>query len=387
MSPRPRDWRKARDEYVYLGGGWTWVRYTATDPGGRTIERGPYRYAEGTSKPIQAAAYLHAVEQVARIRAGRPPERRVASQSLASYAREWRARRGAASTRRTWLAQARRWMDGPLGARDIRSPILLEDMAELVGSLADLAPSTQARTIATLRAVGAQLVAEGVWERNYAVAAPDTARADDRRPELRLTPEVMPWSAVAAVDDEATAYYALLWTSGMRRAEISDLIVDELDLGDEPRILLPASRTKERRAKAVPVASWVADLVAAHIARRVITSGRVWSVTATTWSNRFGRLMDAAGHSGYRQHSVRGGVIATLGALGVRPAVVSTLVGHRIDHSTSAMTSHYDGPTPGEMREAVEVLAERVRAAAMGTTMGTGHDVDPHETRVTQGDS
>jgi integrase len=177
------------------------------------------------------------------------------------------------------------------------------------------------------------------------------------RPERVMSPaEEMALREAMAVDarfHDLADFFTLAVNTGMRASELVGLTFAEVDLGRR-EIRLPAERTKESKAKTIPLNS-DALKVLERVARDRGEIGRVFPPEFTyQWAAQLWReARRAAKVSGLRIHDLRHTFASRLLAAGV----VETDINKMLGHSTLRMTARYAHSSEASRRAAVEALS------------------------------
>ncbi|MEX2619462.1 MAG: tyrosine-type recombinase/integrase, partial [Egibacteraceae bacterium] len=104
-----------------------------------------------------------------------------------------------------------------------------------------------------------------------------------------------------------------------------------------------------------PVVTWPDGTVApADLMFRMPSGTPIWDRTLGEWLTQ---LCEAAGVDRLTPHGLRHAAVTLLEDTGAHPAVVQQLAGH----ASASMTDHYTAALQRAMREAVEMLAVRLR--------------------------
>ncbi len=144
----------------------------------------------------------------------------------------------------------------------------------------------------------------------------------------------------------------LAYLTGMRKGEIVSLTWDQVDLAEE-MIILPASKTKTRRHRIIPipgpVLSWLREQGPGEAGELVFLSARGGPLLSLAkWFKK------AAGKIGVqaRFHDLRHSFVTLARQAGVERSVIKTVTGHATDH----MFEHYNHVDQGDARQAVRTM-------------------------------
>jgi integrase len=174
------------------------------------------------------------------------------------------------------------------------------------------------------------------------------------------------WNATA--DTDYGRIVRLLMLTACRRDEIGKLGRAEVVLDDSPRIALPGSRTKNRRAHDVPLAPTAVSVVKAALmaAGESFVFGRS-DTGFSGWSASKGRLDAAAGIAEeWDLHDLRRTAATRMADLGVQPHVIEALLNHISGHK-AGVAGIYNRSTYGAEKSAALVLwaAHILKCAAL----------------------
>jgi integrase len=147
----------------------------------------------------------------------------------------------------------------------------------------------------------------------------------------------------------------LLWT-GCRLNEAVGMTWSEID---SEKWTIPASRSKNKRQRVVPLPHQANDLL------HGITRGEPGALVfpskrgklLSNWDRETKQLHEKSGTSGWHRHDLRRTVATMLGELGVAPHVVRAVLGHA--HITDGATAVYARSRyPREHQHALQLLAD-----------------------------
>lgn len=148
-------------------------------------------------------------------------------------------------------------------------------------------------------------------------------------------------------------FFTLAVNTGMRASELVGLPLTEVDLRRK-EICLPAERTKESKAKTIPLNSDALEVLEKLVRDRG-EAGRVFPAEFTyQWAAQLWReARRAAKVSGLRIHDLRHTFASRLLAAGV----VETDINKMLGHSSLRMTARYAHSSEASRRAAVEALS------------------------------
>jgi len=193
------------------------------------------------------------------------------------------------------------------------------------------------------------------------------ARADKKPRERVLSePELVEvWNACE--DDDFGAIIKLLILTGQRREEIGGLRFEEVRDGV---IVLPLSRTKNKRAHAIPLSA----PAQAILARRPSQEGDFVFCGAqafASWS-RGKSLLDAsvaaagARFAPWTVHDIRRSVATGMAELGIMPHIIEAVLNHVSGHKAGIAGVYNRATYEREKRAALATWADHVLAAVEG---------------------
>lgn len=256
----------------------------------------------------------------------------------------------------TWLASA----VPDAGPEHLTRPVLFRYLSSLNG----LSPNTIRRRMHALGSWFNYLIEAEVLERNPAQKLP-LPRRERTTPHVP-SPDQIVRLLEAAVTPVERATIWLLATTGLRRAELANLDVSDLQTDEtELRVL-----GKGNRERLLPLAGQCQEVLREYLAARGRDPGPLLLNRAgkrlglTSLRRTFSRLLRRAGlgNEGFTLHSMRHAYATMLVRAGVDLGVVRDLLGH----SDLSVTSLYISSDLRSKRVAVELLPV--------LTMGGGGD-------------
>jgi integrase len=343
------------------GGSSTWIyRYRVGDQQ-RSITLG-----SAAAVPF-ALARKNAGELEAKVRLGGDPagEKRairverenafgaVARQFIEAKQKEWRHKTRSAVTRHLFDYAAD--LHGkPITAvtqRDVA--LLLNKIAATSGDIT----ANRART--TLSALWAWAIRQGLPVTN--IAANTEKRKEASRDRVLSESELAAiWKACG--DDDFGRNIKLLILTGQREAEIAQLRWDEVH---DDEIILPPSRTKNKRTHTVPLTPPALELIGPRIHWRTHVFGR--SDTGFKGHGnakaRFDKRLDIPA---WRIHDIRRSVATHMAELGVQPHVIEAILNHVSGHKAGVAGIYNPASYSKEKRDALTMWAEHVISLVEG---------------------
>lgn len=273
---------------------------------------------------------------------------------------------------------AARWADRAVSEIDEHDVHVVVDEARRLGTPGARSPLAGARE-PRARAVYAVLSAFFTWLRRQrrvasnpcaGVFRPKPPAARDR---VLTNAEIAAfWKACDAAGEPFASILRILLLTGQRLNEVAGMRRDELS--DDGTWLLPASRTKNKRAHKVPLPAEARAIVAAVPAAHQIvfsTNGR----TPPSGFTRAKRRVDAAMGSPppWRLHDLRRTFVTGLVELGVAPHVVELIVNH-VGGARGGVAGVYNR---SEMIEERRAALERWSLHVQGIVAGKPANVTP----------
>jgi integrase len=217
--------------------------------------------------------------------------------------------------------------------------------------------STVNQKLAVLNRVFSLAVENGYISQNPVSRVRRLREAEKRERVMADSEEVAILEALAANPDryhDLADFFTLATNTGMRACEIVGLGFDEVDF-DRKEIALPAERTKEAKAKRIPLNVAALEVLVKAKSDRG-PEGRVFPVefkyqrAAELWRE----VCKKAKVRDLHIHDLRHTFASRLLAAGVAETDISRLLGH----STLRMTARYAHSSEQSRRRAVEALSQ-----------------------------
>jgi len=307
-----------------------------------------YQYKLGTKNRRMTLGALSAVPLVkareiagdlyARVRLGQDPAAvKAASKSRAAETFEPIAERFLAhkktSLRPRYYGEIERYLlddAKPLHGLAIAG-IQRRDIAELLSSVRDRSESVANLLRATLSAFFTWAMKEGLVDTNPVAA---TNRTEATKRDRVLTAAELRAVWVTLRGDDYADLVRLLMLTGQRRQEFGGLRWSEIDF-DKSVIVLPATRTKNKREHMLPMS----DPVAAIIARRKRIVGRDLAFGFgdggfSGWASAKAGLDERLAMPAWRLHDIRRTVATGMAEIGILPHVVEAVLNHVSGHKS-----------------------------------------------------
>jgi integrase len=239
-------------------------------------------------------------------------------------------------------------------------------VANLLNSVAkESGDVTANRVRASLSALFGWTIKEGIRLPEGNVASYTNKREEKSRERVLSNAELKAiWTACS--DDEFGAVVKLLLLTGQRRSEIGALQWNEVH---DDQIVLPANRTKNKRAHVVPLSD--AARTALHRFRDghgEFVFGR-FGFQAWDWDKR--ALDVRVAEAGkplehWTLHDLRRTVATRMAELGVQPHIIEAVLNHVSGHKGGVAGIYNRATYDKEKREALNLWAEHVTALVEG---------------------
>ena len=242
----------------------------------------------------------------------------------------------------------------PIGA------VTQRDVAVLLNAIAnERGDPTANRFRASLRAFIQYVIQQGIPLPQGNIAS-YTARRKEAPRDRVLKEDELRRIWLAAGDDGFGAALRLLILTGQRQMEIGALRWDEIQ-GDQ--IVLPAHRTKNRRAHLVPLSGAARDILdrlnrdIAHVFGGSADTG-FWG-----WAQAKVRLDARTGPlAHWTFHDIRRSVATYMAELGVQPHIVEAVLNHVSGHKSGVAGVYNRAAYDKEKRAALSLWAEHITA-------------------------
>jgi len=226
-------------------------------------------------------------------------------------------------------------------------------------------PVARNRVRASLSAFFSWAIKEGLAENN---PVSGTAKADEGGPRERvLTKEELAaiWRGLG--EDRYGDIVRLLILTGQRREEIGGLRLSEIDF-DRGLIVLPPTRTKNKRSHELPMSAQVREILQRRIngagapgngkgnANDVAVFGfsGAWAYCKEALDQRIGLAQP------WRLHDLRRTAITMMAEMGVLPHICEAIANHVSGHKGGVAGIYNRARYENEMRQALELWANKV---------------------------
>jgi integrase len=228
---------------------------------------------------------------------------------------------------------------------------------------------TANRSRASLSAFFAWCMKQGLVDANPVVGT-HVAAEQSRERVLSVTELAAVWRAcegkASAAQSAYSAIVKLLILTGQRREEIGGLRFDEIRDG---MIVLPGTRTKNKRAHVIPLPVAAQAILAAHAARSTFVFG---DKPFTSWSRGKQEIDAKLTASGakvepWRLHDIRRSVATGMAEqLGIQPHIIEAVLNHVSGHKAGVAGIYNRATYDREKRYALDLWSDHVTAAVEG---------------------
>jgi integrase len=238
------------------------------------------------------------------------------------------------------------------------SAISRREIATQLARLSESSPVQANRTRSSLATFLNWAMREGLTETNAALLT--NKNAEKPRERVLSDGEIKAlWNALP--DGDFADIVRILFLTGQRATEISDLRWDEIDF-EKDVIRLPPHRTKNRRSHTIPISSPVRSILEA---RRQNGRDHVFGIGQrgfSGWSKCKARLDEAIKIPAWRIHDARRTCATGLGELGIFPHVIEAILNH-VSGTRSGVAGLYNKAAhEAEKRAALQQWAAHVAA-------------------------
>ena len=251
----------------------------------------------------------------------------------------------------------------PLHAMPIDTVARKDVAARLVAITREHGSVTAARARSALSALFVWALGHGLAEANPVIGTLKPADAAPRDRVLDDSELAAIWNACK--DDNYGRVVQLLALLGARRAEIAGMRWSEFDL-TAGTWSLPKERAKNKRALLLPLPTFALSIIKSVPARvgRDLLFGERAASGFTHWSEA--KLALDARLAGkvkpWRLHDLRRTCATRMADLGVQPHVIEAVLNHYGGHRAGVAGVYNRSPYEREMRAALALWAEHVRA-------------------------
>jgi integrase len=233
---------------------------------------------------------------------------------------------------------------------------LLEDVAKKNGGV------TANRVRTSLSSLLGWIIKKGIRLPEGNVASYTEKPVDEKSRDRVLSDAELKGIWKACLDDDYGAIIKLLMLTGSRANEIGALRWNEVH---DEQIVLPAERTKNRRAHIIPLSDVAKKMIPPRRADRKFVFGR-HDTGFQGWSHCKAALDQRAKLEHWAVHDLRRTVATRMAELGVQPHIVEAVLNHVSGHKGGVAGIYNRATYDKEKREALNVWAEHVTALVEG---------------------
>jgi integrase len=233
---------------------------------------------------------------------------------------------------------------------------LLEDVAKKNGGV------TANRVRTSLSSLLGWIIKKGIRLPEGNVASYTEKPVDEKSRDRVLSDAELKGIWKACLDDDYGAIIKLLMLTGSRANEIGALRWNEVH---DEQIVLPAERTKNRRAHIIPLSDVAKKMIPPRRADRKFVFGR-HDTGFQGWSHCKAALDQRAQLEHWAVHDLRRTVATRMAELGVQPHIVEAVLNHVSGHKGGVAGIYNRATYDKEKREALNVWAEHVTALIEG---------------------
>jgi integrase len=204
----------------------------------------------------------------------------------------------------------------------------------------------------------------GLCEQNPVINAVKPAEIKPRERVLKDGELAAVWRACG--DDEYGKIVRLLILTGCRRAEIGDMTWSEIDL-DKGTWTLPATRSKNGRAHALPIMPMMREIV--DTVPKMATRDQLFGTRShgfTNWTLPKPVLDERSGVTEWHLHDIRRSVATKMADIGVLPHVIEAVLSHYSGHRAGVAGTYNRSPYEKEIRNALATWHDHLRTLVAG---------------------
>jgi integrase len=234
---------------------------------------------------------------------------------------------------------------------------LLEDIAKKSGGV------TANRVRTSLSSLFGWIIKKGIRLPEGNVASYTEKPVEEKSRDRVLSDAELETIWKACLDDDYGAIIKLLMLTGQRANEIGALRWNEVH---DEQIVLPAERTKNRRAHIIPLSD-IAKMILAgpRQADRRFVFGRN-DTGFSGWSKCKAALDQRARLEHWAVHDLRRTVATRMAELGVQPHIIEAVLNHVSGHKGGVAGIYNRATYDKEKREALNLWAEHITALVEG---------------------
>jgi integrase len=223
---------------------------------------------------------------------------------------------------------------------------------------------TASRALGALGSFCAWSMRMGLTEKNPTIAVIKPVLNPPRERVLSDDELAAIWRACG--DDDHGRVIRLLILSACRRAEIGDMVWDEVD-EEHGTFTITAARSKNGKPHMLPLPAAAMDIIASvpHMLSRPQLFGQR-SHGFTRWHKGKLELDQRSGVSDWTYHDLRRTAATRLGDLGVQPHVIECILNHSSGFRAGVAATYNKSPYLREMTAALALWADHVRTLVEG---------------------
>jgi len=256
---------------------------------------------------------------------------------------------------------------GPLHATAIGEITRADVAARLLAITRNSGTVTGSRARSALSTLFAWALGEGLCEANPVVGTNKPPDSTPRDRVLSNSEIVALWRVCG--DDDIGRIVKLLLLTAQRRSEVGGMRWSEIDM-DMGTWTLPAARSKNKRAHTLPLPQMALDIIAAI--PRMVGRDQLFGQRAARGFTHWGQGKQAldqrlAGKAGqWRLHDLRRTCATRMADIGVQPHIIEAVLNHYGGHRAGVAGVYNRSPYEREMKAALALWAEHVRALVEG---------------------
>jgi integrase len=239
------------------------------------------------------------------------------------------------------------------------------NIANLLDTVAERGTATANRTRSSLSACFSWGMKRGLVENNPVIGT-EKLKEESRDRVLDDSELAIIWKS--CTDDDFAAIVKLLILTGQRRDEISGLRWSEIDFKNNV-ILLPAGRTKNKRAHEIPVSQAMDALLSSRKrteGRDLVFGKRVEPIAGWGWRKRALDRLIGDRIKPWTLHDLRRSAATGMANVGIQPHVIEAILNH-VSGSKRGVAGIYNRSTYArEKKQALDLWADHVTAIVEG---------------------
>jgi integrase len=253
------------------------------------------------------------------------------------------------------------------------------DVNEVIDAIAKKHPGAANHAFAHVRKLFNWAVQRGYIETSPCLGLTAPAPSNARERVLSEAELLSVWEAACAMGYPYGPLIQLLILTAQRRSEVAGMEWNELNIADR-LWSIPASRTKAKRATAVPLSSAAIEIIEAlpRANSQLVFPSRTTKSAISGFSKWKRELDRRSGVSDWRLHDLRRTTATGLAALGIQPHLIERLLNHASAGLTPVGRIYNRFDYLGEKRGALESWGQAV-TARIGTAEPQKHMVETRQ--------